>query len=515
VKKFALFLTEAARGRVAPVNVTERRWHQHLKQDSRNEDVSDRWSFLRAARWLSGKLFPAQAGACRGPVRLGLGMVTAILIGLGSPAQSQIFWQDDYPDDYPEVYIEAPPPPPAARREPHRAKHHDIAKSEAAAKSARKPKGPLIIAISIRQQTLKVYDANGLFAETPVSTGMRGHATPMGVFSVIQKQKWHRSNIYSDAPMPYMQRITWSGIAMHAGVLPGYPASHGCIRMPMSFALKMWGWTRIGARVIITPGEVTPAEFSHPLLTTHRPERAPLASGVLTADASATEHGAVSPITTGSPAKDEPQTATPEPAADSITPHTGNTKDADVPATAAVKPDADTIRTDDEQRNAAEITATAQDESQSPASAVKAEPVAIPDLKRNERIAVFVSRKDSKIYVRQNFAPLFDAPITITPGDRPLGTHVFTAEADKHSKNDFRWSVVSFPATTYRAEQVSSYQRMAPDSAADALNRISIPQDVMTKIADALSSGDSIIVSDQGIAGGETGEGTDFIVQMR
>ncbi len=124
-----------------------------------------------------------------------------------------------------------------------------------------KPQGPLIIAISIEQQKVRVYDANGLFAESPVSTGMKGHSTPMGVFSVIQKNKMHRSNIYSGAPMPYMQRITWSGIALHAGVLPGYPASHGCIRMPTAFAVKMWNWTRMGARVIITPGLITPANF--------------------------------------------------------------------------------------------------------------------------------------------------------------------------------------------------------------------------------------------------------------
>ena len=99
---------------------------------------------------------------------------------------------------------------------------------------------------------------------------MQGHPTPMGVFSVIQKHKLHHSNIYSGAPMPYMQRITWSGVAMHAGVLPGYPASHGCIRMPMAFAVKMWNWTRMGARVIVTPGEMTPANFSHPLLVTQK-----------------------------------------------------------------------------------------------------------------------------------------------------------------------------------------------------------------------------------------------------
>ena len=95
---------------------------------------------------------------------------------------------------------------------------------------------------------------------------MKGHPTPMGVFSIIQKHKLHHSNIYSGAPMPFMQRITWSGIAMHAGVLPGYPASHGCIRMPMAFAARMWNWTKMGARVIVTPGEITPASFSHPLL---------------------------------------------------------------------------------------------------------------------------------------------------------------------------------------------------------------------------------------------------------
>jgi hypothetical protein len=162
---------------------------------------------------------------------------------------------------------------------------------------------------------------------------------------------------------------------------------------------------------------------------------------------------------------------------------------------------------------------------------MQAEPLTIPALKRSDRIAVFVSRKDGKIYVRQNFAPLFDAPVTITPSDRPLGTHVFTAEADKNSKDDFRWSVVSLPAIAHKTERVHLRERPSrerttridatsrlapvPDSAADALDRISLPEDVMTKIADSLSAGDSIIISDQGIAGGETGEGTDFIVTLR
>ena len=107
---------------------------------------------------------------------------------------------------------------------------------------------------------------------------MKGHPTPMGVFSIIQKHKLHHSNIYSGAPMPFMQRITWSGVAMHAGVLPGYPASHGCIRMPIAFAMKMWTWTRMGARVVVTPGELMPATFAHALLPTQKVAPQPVAA---------------------------------------------------------------------------------------------------------------------------------------------------------------------------------------------------------------------------------------------
>jgi len=107
------------------------------------------------------------------------------------------------------------------------------------------------------------------------------------VFSVIQKHKLHHSNIYSNAPMPYMQRITWSGVAMHAGVLPGYPASHGCIRMPMAFAMKMWNWTRMGARVIVTPGQITPARFAHPLLVAQKVVPQPLIANDPATDAPA------------------------------------------------------------------------------------------------------------------------------------------------------------------------------------------------------------------------------------
>src|SRR6266851_1590185 len=184
--------------------------------------------------------------------------------GTASEADAAVYYWSGYDPNY--YYQPAPSFP---QRRP-RVRRYQAKKIEAPEKESTKPQGPLIIAISIEKQSLKVYDANGFFAQTPVSTGMRGHSTPMGVFSVIQKHKFHHSNIYSGAPMPYMQRITWSGVAMHAGVLPGYPASHGCIRMPMAFAIKMWNWTRLGARVVVTPGEITPANFSHPLLAAQK-----------------------------------------------------------------------------------------------------------------------------------------------------------------------------------------------------------------------------------------------------
>jgi hypothetical protein len=151
--------------------------------------------------------------------------------------------------------------------------------------------------------------------------------------------------------------------------------------------------------------------------------------------------------------------------------------------------------------------------------------------KRTGQIAVFISRKDSKLYVRQNFAPLFEAPVTIAPSDRPLGTHVFTAQIDKADANVVHWSVVSLP-TPRHAERHDEDERAVrrrkiagaavevkaaplPDSPAEALDRLTVPADTMARIAEALSTGSSIIVSDQGIAAGETGEGTDFIVSLR
>jgi lipoprotein-anchoring transpeptidase ErfK/SrfK len=580
-----------------------------------------------------------------------IAVLTAVgTIGAASNADAALYyWQDSDPGYY--------RPAPTAQTRRQRTRRNSTVKTETAKETGAKPQGPLIIAVSIDRQKVRIYDANGFFAESPVSTGMKGHSTPMGVFSVIQKHKFHHSNIYSNAPMPYMQRITWSGVAMHAGVLPGYPASHGCIRMPMAFAVKMWNWTKMGARVFVTPGDITPANFSHPLLVAQKvvPQPAiadepktdlpavksdkgadagaaikpanseaslelrstvghapstPLREQTHTADASGALPAVSAAVTisdassgNAQPAPGEagakivakpgdassPEIATGEvksaeaelaerdgqkidqaktpaqPAGDAATTEISsgeNVKTAEAkPAAAKAEAKSDEAKTEAPRAAAVEVTKTETpkaDETRTveqPAEPVNAIADAPADVKkdtarlpgaekavaarpeppkRTGQIAVFVSRKDSKLYVRQNFAPLFEVPVTIAPSDRPLGTHVFTAEADKSDPNVLRWSVVSLPARARNAaarnddnDRPARRRKMAgaapvemrplpvPDSPAEALDRITVPQDAMARIAEALTTGGSIIVSDQGINQGETGEGTDFIVSLR
>jgi lipoprotein-anchoring transpeptidase ErfK/SrfK len=564
----------------------------------------------------------------------------AVLAAAGTVGASQAEAALYYSSDSDPGYAR-PAPTSTPRRQKPRA--HQAKKIEAPEREQAKPHGPLIIAISIEKQNLKIYDDNGLFAEAPVSTGMKGHPTPTGVFSVIQKQKLHHSNIYSGAPMPFMQRITWSGIAIHAGVLPGYPASHGCIRMPMAFAMKMWNWTKMSARVIVTPGEISPASFSHPLLVAQKvapqadappatksdkasdagtagqstisaaslelrstvghaegakpvsgeaPVSASLREQTHTADASggmpssqpsATMTDAASSAKDASP-REEPVAQTdraspiaedaasatapdasqpdakPEAPASEIVKSEAEPPAAKSDATFAAQPDNDAAKADvsatgsmkTEEKREAKTEEVKPDPSKTDASAnnpeakkdqgrlpdtakpasAKAEPAPSAAPKRTGQLAVFVSRKDSKLYVRQNLAPLFEVLVTIAPSDRPLGTHVFTAEVDKDDANTVRWSVVSLPVTARRAERSDDDERAlrrrkiagaaveakpmpVPDSPAEALDRLSIPADTMARITDALSTGASIIVSDQGINQGETGEGTDFIVSLR
>ena len=137
---------------------------------------------------------------------------------------------------------------------------------------------PILAIISLRSQRIAVYDANGMILRSRVSSGQRGRETPAGIFSIIQKDAEHYSNIYDDAYMPNMERLTWSGIALHGGVVPRYPASHGCVRMPYDFAKQLFDLTQIGLRIIVSPTDVAPTEIVHPILSLSNPDSSALAA---------------------------------------------------------------------------------------------------------------------------------------------------------------------------------------------------------------------------------------------
>src|SRR5437879_6399333 len=137
---------------------------------------------------------------------------------------------------------------------------------------------PIVAVVSLQNQRITVYDANGWILRAPVSSGQKGRETPAGIFSIIEKEAEHYSNLYDDAYMPDMQRITWSGIALHGGALPGSPASHGCVRMPFHFAERLFDATRIGLRVIVALTDVAPVESAHPVLFQPKPGAGALAT---------------------------------------------------------------------------------------------------------------------------------------------------------------------------------------------------------------------------------------------
>ena len=127
--------------------------------------------------------------------------------------------------------------------------------------------GPPVMAIvALSEQRVTIYDAEGKILRAPVSTGQSGYETPAGIYSILEKNREHYSNLYDDASMPFMQRITWSGIALHAGQLPGHPASHGCIRLPVGFAERLFDSTKLGLRVVVVRDDMHPISFAHPAL---------------------------------------------------------------------------------------------------------------------------------------------------------------------------------------------------------------------------------------------------------
>ncbi|MGD9785214.1 MAG: L,D-transpeptidase [Hyphomicrobiaceae bacterium] len=128
----------------------------------------------------------------------------------------------------------------------------------------RAPDGPVAIIVSLPDQLVHVYRNGVRIAVSTCSTGKQGHATPTGVFTILEKDRHHHSSTYNNAPMPNMNRLTWSGVALHAGNLPGYPASHGCIRLPMKFSERLFGITHVGTPVIVAGSHSQPREVVHP-----------------------------------------------------------------------------------------------------------------------------------------------------------------------------------------------------------------------------------------------------------
>ena len=402
--------------------------------------------------------------------------------------------------------------------------------AEAAPRSAGEP---IMAIVSIKTQQVTLYDADGWILRAPVSTGVKGRETPAGVFAVLQKNEEHRSNLYDDASMPHMQRLTWNGIALHGGPLPGYAASHGCVRLPFDFARTLFGKTRIGMRVIVSPHDASPVAFSHPALL--NPDRAALAAAPVRAETLA--HEAAEAARAADDTRKAAATAAREaaPLATSLRKATALKAKADAELTKAAKVLA--AAKTDEARNRAEdlhdqaaaraaaaaaqfetAKAAAQTKTDAMAAAKEAAKVAAQrktdtakaaaDAKLAlEPVSIYVSRATQKVYVRRNThkpwadgGVLFDysieAPVTIRDPGRPIGTHIFTAMARDDA--GLRWTAVTIDNGA---------------SASDALDRIVIPKDVLDRIGPTALPRSSIVVSDEPLSR-ETNYRTEFVAVL-
>ena len=392
---------------------------------------------------------------------------------------------------------------------------------------------PIMAIVSIKTQQVTFYDADGWIFRAPVSTGTTGRETPAGVFAIVEKDKDHRSTMYDDAEMPNMQRITWNGIALHGGPLPGYAASHGCVRMPFGFAEKLFDKTRIGMRVIISPNDAAPVEFSHPALFV--PNAEAIAAAPARAETVARE--AAEAIKAADEAKKGAATAAREAAAlaASLRKLEGLKARADAElasadkALAAAKTDEARAKAEELKQKAAAKAAEAttqldaartEAKSKPDANAVKAA-IRAADAKKVaaaktateaklalEPVSVYISRATQKLYVRRNthkpapdgggevFDTTIEVPVTIRDPGKPIGTHIFTAMAQ--SGASLRWSAVTIENG---------------DDAKGALDRISIPKDVLDRIAPTALPRSSIVVSDEPLSK-ETNYRTEFVAVL-
>ena len=392
---------------------------------------------------------------------------------------------------------------------------------------------PIMAIVSIKSQQVTFYDADGWILRAPVSTGVTERETPAGVFAVLEKEKDHHSTMYDDAWMPNMQRITWNGIALHGGPLPGYAASHGCIRMPYGFAEKLYDKTWIGMRVIISPNDAVPVEISHPALLTPNAEAIAAAPGradTLVREADEAKQAADDAKKAAARAKRE--TASLNASLRKLKLHKARAAaelaSADK-ALAAAKTDQAKARAEERRQKAsakAAEAATLLDSATADAQAKRDADAAARDVLKAaetkkaatakaatdaklalEPVSIYISRATQKLYVRRNthkrwpdggevFDSSIEVPVTIRDPDKPIGTHVFTAMARQGA--GLRWTVVTIDNG---------------DDAKDALDRITIPQEVLDRVAPTASPRSSIIISDEPLSA-ETNYRTEFVAVL-
>ncbi len=477
-----------------------------------------------------------------------------------------------------------------------KSKHRDE-KKDPYAMTTRTPGNPVLALVSLKDQRVTIYDADGPILRAPVSSGQTGLETPVGIYAVLQKEAEHYSNVYDDAAMPNMERITWSGVALHGGPLPGYPASHGCVRMPYKFAERLFGLTKVGMRVIISRNDVSPVPISHPLLFKRTPyhdsaglvtKAAALVGNMIGESkpgdepADVTERkAALQEIVATKTAEADAIDKKAEPAralakqrtpdmkrakkalraaeksveratgrvvyADKILDRAKSEKSKKRAEARKAKAEADLVKA---QGAFDAVQAKAQpkiDAYQEAADALKAledeRDAARTEASEAERklspVSVFISLKTQKLYVRQGFQPVFESPVTIRDPFTPIGTHTYTAVDYAKDGRQMRWTVVSIAGRQpgdyadydssyddyndyddwgrprrrrHRARATSSKPTPTDVAAARAaLDRITIPEDVVARISKLVLPGTSLIVSDEE-ASKETGKQTDFVV---
>jgi hypothetical protein len=392
---------------------------------------------------------------------------------------------------------------------------------------------PIMAIVSIKTQHVTFYDADGWILRAPVSTGVKERETPAGVFAVVEKDKDHHSSMYDDAWMPNMQRITWNGVALHGGPLPGYAASHGCVRMPFGFAEKLFDKTRIGMRVIISPNDAEPVEFSHPALFMPKAEAIAAAPARAETLAREAEEAAKTADETKKTAAKEPRETASLTASLRKLQGLKTRADAELATAdkvlAAAKTDETKAQAEERKQKAAtkatELgtqldSAKADAKSKLDAAAAAKDAVKAAQTRKAdtakaaseaklalEPVSIFISRATQKLYVRRNthkpapdgggevFATL-EVPVTIRDPDKPIGTHVFTAMARNDS--GLRWTAVTIDNG---------------DGASDALDRITFPLDVLDRIAPTASPRSSIVISDEPLSA-ETNYRTEFVAVL-